>query len=250
VLRLLDFTRRQAPATPSDPACDADDVALVARLALDDGQALAALMERYWRPMVAFALDKVRGQDAAEDLVQEAFVRVWERRRQLRLDASPRAYLYRVLRNLITDEFRRHRMRERFRWFKSLGEPAEVPSPSATLEAGELASAAERAIAALPERRRDVFVLAHLHGLSYREVGETLGITPRTVANHMTLALSQLRVALAAFTRPPGQGGARELPMLRLRDGRRDADASPSADQPSSTSRRRPWAPGTTPQAE
>lgn len=179
-------------------------MALVARLALDDGQALAALMERYWRPMVAFALDKIRGQDAAEDLVQEAFVRVWERRRQLRPHASPRAYLYRVLRNLITDEFRRRRMRERFSFFRSLVDPAEVPSPAATVEAGEFASAANRAIAALPERRRDVFVLAHLHGLSYREVAETLGITPRTVANHMSLALAQLREALAAYTRPSG----------------------------------------------
>lgn len=214
MLRLLDFTRRQAPPPSSDPAPDADDVALVARLALDDGQALAALMERYWRPMVAFALDKMRGQDAAEDLVQEAFVRVWERRRQLRPDASPRAYLYRVLRNLITDEFRRRQMRERFSWFKSFGEPAEVPSPAANLEAGEFASAADKAIAALPERRRDVFVLAHLHGLSYREVAETLGITPRTVANHMSLALAQLREALATYTRP-ARSSARTLPLSR-----------------------------------
>jgi RNA polymerase sigma-70 factor (ECF subfamily) len=237
VLRLLDFTRRQPQRLPAEPAPDADDVALVARLALDDGQALAALMDRYWRPMVAFALDKMRNQDAAEDLVQEAFVRVWERRRQLRPHASPRAYLYRVLRNLITDDFRRRRLRDRFSFFASQGAPTEAPSPVAILEAGELAGAAERAIAALPERRRDVFILAHLHGLSYREVAETLGITPRTVANHMTLALSQLRVALAAFTRPSGRGEARELPMMRLRDGQRgdagapaDLTADPTAD--------------------
>lgn len=240
VLRLLDFTRRQPQSLPPETAPDADDVALVARLALDDGQALAALMDRYWRPMVAFALDKMRNQDAAEDLVQEAFVRVWERRRQLRPHASPRAYLYRVLRNLITDDFRRRRLRDRFSFFASHEATTETPSPVALLEAGELATAAERAIAALPERRRDVFILAHLHGLSYREVAETLGITPRTVANHMTLALSQLRVALAAFTRPSGAGEASALPLLRLRAGHRDADAS-DANESSTPSRRRPW---------
>jgi RNA polymerase sigma-70 factor, ECF subfamily len=200
VLRLRDFTRRAE--IPNDDPPDADDVALVARLALDDGQALAALMERYWRQMVSFALDKLRNQDAAEDLVQEAFVRVWERRRHLRPYASPRAYLYRVLRNLITDDFRRRRLRDRFSFLKSLTDPVDVPSPAATLEATELATAAERAIAALPERRHDVFVLAHLHGLSYREVAETLGITPRTVANHMSLALAQLRESLAVFIKP------------------------------------------------
>lgn len=236
VLRLLDFTRRSASTEPPAPASDADDVALVARLALDDGQALAAMMDRYWRPMVAFAIDKTHSQDAGEDLVQEAFVRVWERRRELRPHASPRAYLYRVLRNLITDDYRRRRLRDRFSFFVSQSISSEVPSPVAMLEAGELATAAERAIAALPERRRDVFVLAHLHGLSYREVAETLGITPRTVANHMTLALSQLRVSLAAFTR---RVGPREVPPLRLRDGRREDEAS-SGEGASEPSQRPP----------
>jgi len=240
VLRLLDFTRRPPPSLPPEPVPDADDVALVGRLALDDGQALAALMERYWRPMVAFALDKLRNADAAEDLVQEAFVRVWEHRKQLRPHASPRAYLYRVLRNLITDDFRRRRLRDRFSFFASLGAPTESPSPVALLEASELATAAERAIAALPERRRDVFVLAHLHGLSYREVAETLGITPRTVANHMTLALGQLRIALAAFTRPAGQGEGAALPRLRLREVPRD-DADSSGEPSPARRRRRPW---------
>ncbi|MBK8057433.1 MAG: hypothetical protein IPK33_06015 [Gemmatimonadetes bacterium] len=66
MLRLLDFTRRQPRRLPAGPAPDADDVALVARLALDDGQALAALMDRYWRPVVAFALVKVHNEDATE----------------------------------------------------------------------------------------------------------------------------------------------------------------------------------------
>lgn len=220
MLRLLDFARRRAPsavppdAPPAQP--DADDVALVGRLALDDAQALGQLLERYWGPMVAFAMEKVRSQDAAEDLVQEAFVRVWERRRQLRPQASPRAYLYRVLRNLIIDEYRRRRLRDRFSALTGGSERSEAPSAVAVLEADELAGAARRAIAALPERRRDVFVLAHLHGLSYKEVAETLGITPRTVANHMSLALAQLREALGAHTGRRGDG-ARVLPFPPVR---------------------------------
>jgi len=243
VLRLLAFTRSPAPvpaaAPPPAPALpDADDVALVQRLALDDGQALGQLLDRYWGPMVAFALEKVRSQDAAEDLVQEAFVRVWERRRQLRPEASPRAYLYRVLRNLIIDEYRRHRLRDRFSLLALSGEASQAPSPVATLEAGELAGAAQRAIAALPERRRDVFVLAHLHGLSYKEVAETLGITPRTVANHMSLALAQLRDALRGYTGERGVG-TRVLPFPPARrapaaagDPAGDAPAGPGGTDP------------------
>jgi RNA polymerase sigma-70 factor (ECF subfamily) len=200
VLRLLDFSHeRPRDAQPLQPAEETDAV-LFARLVTDDGQALSELMNIYWRPMVAFAMGRVHSQDAAEDLVQEAFVRVWERRRDLRPQASPRSYLYRVLRNLITDVHRRRRLVDRFNFFKSLQDPVETPSPHALLEADEFSAAATRAIDALPERRRDVFVLAHLHDLSYREIADTLGITPRTVANHMTLALTQLRTALAGYT--------------------------------------------------
>ncbi|MBM4186671.1 MAG: sigma-70 family RNA polymerase sigma factor [Gemmatimonadetes bacterium] len=122
---------------------------------------------------------------------------------RLRADTSPRAYLYRALRNLITDDHRRRVLRDR--WAESCRNQPEpqVPSPALLLEADQLASAARRAIAALPERRRDVFVLAHLHGLSYKEVATTLGITRRTVANHMSLALKELRIDLAGFIDQP-----------------------------------------------
>ncbi len=184
-----------------------DDVALAGRLALGDARALAALLDRYWRPLVTFATDKLGSQDAAEDAVQEVFVRVWNHRTQLRPYSSPRAYLYRVLRNLITDDYRRQRLRERWNEARQHEGPPEAPSPASLLEASQLAAAANRAIAALPERRRDVFVLAHLHGLSYRDVAEALGITRRTVANHMTLALRELRVALAPYLRAEAENG-------------------------------------------
>ncbi len=176
-----------------------DEAALAARLGAGDSEALSLLLARYWRPMVSFAAGRLGNQDAAEDLVQEAFVRVWEHREQLRADTSPRAYLYRVLRNLITDDHRRQRLRDRWAETRRRQPEPEAPSPALLLEADQLAVAAKRAIAALPERRREVFVLAHLHGLSYKEVATALGITRRTVANHMSLALKELRGDLAGF---------------------------------------------------
>lgn len=194
---------RPMPARPNVAPQESDDLALAARLALGDAQALSLLLDRYWRPMVGFAADRLGGQDAAEDLVQEAFVRVWEHRSQLRPYTSPRAYLYRVLRNLITDDYRRRQLRDRWASARQFDDEPQVPSPALILEADQLAVAANRAIAALPERRREVFVLAHLHGLSYQEVAQALGITRRTVANHMSLALKELRDDLAVFIELP-----------------------------------------------
>ncbi|MEO8448763.1 MAG: RNA polymerase sigma-70 factor [Gemmatimonadota bacterium] len=197
--------RSRAFLTLRDTAiAEPDDSVLAARLAVGDAQALSQLLDRYWRQMVTFAADKVGSRDAAEDLVQEAFVRVWEHRAQLRPYTSPRGYLYRVLRNLITDDYRRRRLRDQWAAWQHQDGETLIPSPAMDLEADQLAAAASKAIAALPERRRDVFVLGHFHGLSYKEIAEALGITRRTVANHMSLALNELRRDLAVFLEAPG----------------------------------------------
>ena len=61
------------------------------------------------------------------------------------------------------------------------------------VEQAEERAAVERAIAALPPRRREIFILVRVHGLSYGEVAEILQISPQTVANQMSAALTTLR---------------------------------------------------------
>jgi RNA polymerase sigma-70 factor, ECF subfamily len=163
-----------------------------------DVSAFAVLLDRYWQPLVTYAEEKLESRDAAEDAVQEAYVRVWVKREGLRTDAFLRGYLYRAVHNLAVDELRKRRVRSRHASALVVA-AASPPRPDQMAEAEELAEAADRAIRALPERRRDVFVLGHFHELSYREIAETLGMTPRTVANHMSLALRDLRIALRPF---------------------------------------------------
>jgi RNA polymerase sigma-70 factor, ECF subfamily len=169
-----------------------------------DVSAFAVLLDRHWQPLVTYAEEKLGSRDAAEDVVQEVYVRIWVKREGLRTDASLRGYLYRLVHNVAMDELRKRRVRVRHAPVLAVA-AASPPRPDQVTEAEELAEAAERAIRALPERRRDVFVLGHFHDLSYREIAETLGMTPRTVANHMSLALRDLRIALRPFL--PGAHG-------------------------------------------
>lgn len=175
-----------------------DDGDLATRLVAGDVSAFAELLESYWRPLVAYAARMLGVQDAADDVVQETFIRVWENRARLKPTQSLRGYLYRLTRNLVIDEVRRARIRSD-RASMLGGEVAKPPTPAEVTESEELGTAAARAIQGLPERRREVFVLAHLHDLTYRQIAEILGITPRTVANHMTLALRELRAALQPY---------------------------------------------------
>jgi RNA polymerase sigma-70 factor, ECF subfamily len=171
---------------------------LAARITAGDVGAYSTMLGRYWGPLVRFARQLLGSEDAAEDVTQEAFVRLWVQRATLKPEKSPRAYLYRLVRNLTIDELRKRQIRDGRSRVPHLVPPYPA-TPDQVTEADELAEAASVAIRALPSRRRDVFVLAHFHDLSYREIADTLDITPRTVANHMTLALRDLRIALRPF---------------------------------------------------
>jgi len=173
---------------------DQVDFEILPRIRSGDQAALATLLDRYWKPVVRYVAGFVGGVDAAEDAAQEAFVRLWERRGSLKASGSVRGLLFRMARNAALDEVRRRMARDR-----ADSHAPEVPAsnPGENLENAELSSIIAAAVNALPERRRDVFLLVRHHGLSHKEVAQVLELAPQTVANHLTMALADLRTALA-----------------------------------------------------
>jgi RNA polymerase sigma-70 factor (ECF subfamily) len=171
---------------------------VMSRLASGDEEALSDLMNLYWRPLQEYAAGLLGSSDAAEDVAQEAFVRLWDRRADWH-PGSVRAYLYRSARNLALNEQRHGRVRGR--WLLVFRQRPHTAAGSAAdaVEELELHAAARRAVQRLPPRRREVFLLARFHGLSYKQIAEIMGISQQTVANQMSSAIGELRVFLAAF---------------------------------------------------
>jgi len=167
------------------------DLALLSRIRRADTGALAILLERHWAPVVTYVLGLLDSRDAAEDVAQETFVRLWERREAWELEGSVRALLLRVARNLSLDELRRRSAQERTA--RAAPRNALQLTPDEELEKLEVRTVIARAVESLPQRRREVFILVHHHGLSYREAAEVLDLSPQTVANHLTMALADLR---------------------------------------------------------
>jgi len=168
------------------------DSDLMSMLQDGDPAALGELIDRYWEGLVSFAMRIVGSRDDAEDVVQDTFVALWQHRERWTGQSSPTAYVYRITRNKSYNQARKETLRDRFRTELSAGplrstDPSESTSP--------LLAVAE-AVAALPARRREVFILARMHGLTYRDIAATMEISTQTVANHMTAALDQLRRAL------------------------------------------------------
>lgn len=174
--------------------CDED---LMEALRADRCVALDTLLSRYWEPIVAYAEKYVPNLDAAEDIAQETFVRLWESRESWRSTGSVRSFLYRVARNLALNEERSRRIRSRRsdEVAEAQGSRVLVRTPAERFEEGERRRMLDEAIAALPRRRAEILRLAKLRGLSYREVGQVLDISQQTVANQLSAALSSLREA-------------------------------------------------------
>lgn len=154
--------------------------------------ALSELVRRFWTPLVSYAFRLLENVDGAEDVVQETFARVWERRAEWRSTGSVKAFLYVIARRLALNETRRIR-RRRFFFRRHRQELDAFSSPTDSDFDDDMRAAVNAAVAALPARQREIFVLARYHRLSHAEIAETLGISRATVSNHMTAALKRLR---------------------------------------------------------
>jgi len=191
------------------------DMALVRGLRADDPEALKKLMDAYWSPLVGFANRILSGAGDPEDMVQTAFVRFWSRRHSLDEEGSLRSLLYTIVRNASLDELRKRTRREDAH--RSATPPASPRSPYEDVQGAELHRLAAAAVARLPDRRREVFRLAREEGLSYQEIAEVMGLSAQTVANHMSLAMADLRAALRPHLRgnQPSQEGAQDADPTR-----------------------------------
>ena len=174
---------------------------MLERIKEGDTAVFDALVAETWEPLCAHLTARLGSRDAAEDAAQEAFVRLWERRERWQ-GASARALVFKIGRNVAIDLNRRRTVRLRHANVdadlasatRSVG--AAPLSPDRALEENELERRIAGALARLPARRREVFELVRYADMSYREVAEALELSPQTVANHMSLALRDLRADL------------------------------------------------------
>ena len=186
---------------PVDAPANTEDDPLAALMAAIRGgseSALARLMDLCWPELVRYAARQLGDVDLARDISQEAFIQIWERRRAWRPRGAVRAYLYRIVRNLVIDERRRQGVRRRWATRQELAPPDHPATPAEELDAKILAEVFETAVASLPDRRREVFELVFMRGLSHGEAARVMRISPQTVANQMSAALRTVRKAVAS----------------------------------------------------
>ncbi len=183
------------------PSDERSDDTLLRLMCAGDTVALDGLVLRFYKPLRHFILPIVKDADTADDVLQDLFVRLWNQRGTLVLPRSVRAYLYAAARNSALNAWRRQANRTRFEHsvaWQDIGEP-HAQDVSQDLERKEFQQAVDMVVATLPDRAREVYLLSQQHGLTYREIAETLGIALPTVKTHMARSIATLERKLRRF---------------------------------------------------
>ena len=168
-------------------------------LQLSDNAAYAALFETTYDSLFSYASYIVHDADLAHDVLQEVFLKLWQIRKTVDPNRSLKALLYQMVRNISLN----HERRKKTHATDSLGETAIEPSTGSLIEEDynteQLGLRIERWIDEMPDRRREAFVLSRFEGLSHDEIARVMTLTPRTVNNHIVLALQYLRARMHEY---------------------------------------------------
>ncbi len=163
-------------------------------------RSLEHFFKTQYRSVYRFLMKKLGCPADAEDAAQETFLRL--ARQDMTAMRSPRAYLYTVARNLAADKLRSRRIRSVSVSSSTIEDyPSAVPTPDTAVDAMERRELVYEALAALPKRSREAFILHRFDGLSYKEVAQQMKISPKTVEKHIAKAMFQLRTTLSRLDR-------------------------------------------------
>lgn len=192
------------------PRIGDSDVTLAVRICDGDTTAFEALFHRYYERLVYAAFSYTRSHDAAEDVVQDVMLAVWEHHTEFAKHTTAAAYLYGAVRNRALNMLAHDAVVQRHAADPG---PTSVPATDELVLATELARIAHERIEMLPPRVREVYRLRRDSALSNAEIASILGVSVHTVYMQMARAMKLLRTALAPWMdETPGQDDPGEMP--------------------------------------
>ncbi|MCC5929070.1 MAG: RNA polymerase sigma-70 factor [Cyclobacteriaceae bacterium] len=178
-----------------------DEAILLKDLSNGDELAFKKIYNIYSRRLYAKIFSIVRKEEISKELLQDVFLKLWEKRTSIDTSKSFSSFLYTITTNLVIDYLRKDIQEKKMMYeVKASG----MPSGNTTEEMihfSEFNTLIQRAIDSLPPQRRMVFTLCKEEGFSYEKIGLTLGITKSTVSDHMVKAIKTIKRFIAISIR-------------------------------------------------
>lgn len=183
------------------PSMQETEEQIIERVRNSDKEAFRVLFEKFQPTLFRYVLYRLRDADAAHDLVQDAFVRVWQHRMSLKPDAPFLPYILKIGSNLILDNVKYREVRRRLERDIPAPVASEQDNPEHFLHLTLLEAKVFKIVwTKLAHRCREVFLLSRMEGMSNAEISARLGVSVKTVENHITRALKVLARHLREYT--------------------------------------------------
>lgn len=163
-----------------------------------DQRAYTQVFETTYDALYRYAWYTLRDEEAAYDVLQDVFLKLWQIRDRIDPAKSLKALLYQMVRNTALNHVRHAKRHAADALDEMLFEPASTSPSEEDFDTHALETQLRGWIDELPERRREAFMLSRYQGLSHAEIADVMNLAPKTVNNHIVLALQHLRSRLLA----------------------------------------------------
>ena len=175
-----------------------NELLLLKQTAAGDEKAFQQLFIAYWDKLYANALYLIKSPEAARDLTQEVFIKIWLKREKLSDVLLFEPWLYRVAKNVFIDHLRKQLVLDSLQEIESI-EDSDEQTPQRKLELNELIMQVNGAIASLPAQMQAAFRLSRFHGLTHEQIAQRMNISKVTSQNYIARSLVVIRKYLMQF---------------------------------------------------
>jgi RNA polymerase sigma-70 factor (family 1) len=179
--------------------CDHTDVQLIEFFELGNMGAFEEIYNRYWLKLYSAAYKRLKERETAKEIVQDFFTSFWINREQVKIQTSLQGYLFTSVKYLVLNHKRAEAVRNSYVEILLMVNNSFDNSTEENYYYKELLERVEVEVNQLPPKCRNVFELSRKQYKTNKEIAQLMGISEKTVENHLTKALRYLRVNLNSF---------------------------------------------------
>jgi len=176
-----------------------DETVSMKQITLGNLQVFENLFRQYYQRLCTYSLKFVGDPDTAEEIVQDLFYTLWEKRMELQINTSVKSYLFSAIHNKCLKFIEHRAVEKKYRSYYLRHESEIDTEQYDTVSIAELQQRINQSLDSLPEKCGRIFRLNRFEGLKYHEIAEKLSISVKTVEANMGKALRHLRKNLKEF---------------------------------------------------
>jgi RNA polymerase sigma-70 factor (ECF subfamily) len=164
-----------------------------------DKAVFEAIYREYFTPLCYYCLRYVDSYEDSEEIVQDIFIKLWNKHEEIEINISLHSYLYKAVQNYALNYLSKKKTHEKYLTIKERQISSPFDSGQDKMEEDELNLILKHAILKLPDKRRKIFELSRFDDFKYIKIAQKMSISVKTVEAQMTKTLKYLRVVLKDY---------------------------------------------------